>query len=814
MGRSTKFFLLLLGTLLFPFLLGLPQEPDIDVARKAYEDGFYDVAEGILRKYISSGRFLHLDEAKVLLARVYLREGKVKESLKILLEMRGLPDLDPKLRLEIYETLVEVYQKLKDRESSLQICKEMLSSEIPEIRVKGVDLIFQVLSSEKKFSDVVRILSAYASDPSREVRKVVQFKIAQAYYEMGEYAKAKDLFEKYIYDYPESEFLSSAYFFLGKIHYALGNYDEAIKFFDKVALIYEDQEWGGYALQGKAWALLRKGKIKEARKVLQQAKKILPHSTDAIDFAEGYLALKEKRYREAISIFESVLAKYPDTQWRPDIYYWMAEAFFNLKDYEKARFYYKQAITLLSTRNGKDARDLLINAYYGLAWANLRLGRLEEAIETFKQIANESDDLYAKVGSLVKIGDILMMEGKYSSAIEVFNDILTKYPDTYYSDYILLQIGIAYIKMKKFDQAILYFEEILKEYPKSNYRTDVLYNLAIAYFNLGDFKSTIELLEKVKKEGSGEKYQPHLDYILATAYFNLQDFKSALHLFRKVLSRLEKEDLRPEVEYELAWCYYRLGRESEAMKRFRHLIDKYPEDVLAREVLLWLAEKYLSEDKFTQSQAYLEEFIRRYPDSPEVYKARYDLAWLYAMKGEEKKSLELFSKYAEDESNPMRAEYYIAQAYLLAEQGKYAEAIEKLKLVLERYPEYSAKVYKELSSVYYSMGRLADSAYALEKLVEILPEEDRSKWLFRIGTIWEEAGEMDKAVEFYLKVGYNANADPRLRSQALLKAARIYERKGKIKEAVKLYERVERLGGPEVKLAQEKLKEYEGVLRK
>jgi len=803
-------------SILFVFVsfgVSLAQNADLEVARKAYEDGFYDVAEGILQKYTTSN-LLYQDEARLLLAKVYAKEGRKRDALKILLEMRSLPDLETNVQMQVYETLISLYKEIGDIDSALQVADEMVEKKDEKLKSKGLELLSDLFFSKKDYDSAIAKLKDFiGQDVPRAVRQVARFKLAQAYYEAQDLDKAKELFEKFLYDFPESEYLSSAYFFLGKIYYILAHYQEAIKYFDKVALIYKGKKWGGYALQGKAWALLRMGRLKEAEDALKRAIDCLGKKNDSLEFAEGYLSFKKGEFQKAIEKFKSVLAKYPDTKWKPDICYWLAEALFRIGDYSDARSYYEKSISLLGLSRAVTSEDIMVNAYYGLAWTDIKLGRFEEAIQSFETISKLSQEEYAKLGALVNVGDVLMSMGSYEEAIKHFNKLLTEYPDSYYSDYILLQIGIAYMKLKKYDQGILYFKDAIKAYPSSRYITDLKYNLALAYFNAGDFDSTITILEGLKKDELDAKYQPHLDYVLATAYFNSKKFKPALHLFRKLLDRLEKKELKPELEYELAWCYYRLGRESEAIKRFRQLVERHPEDVLAEQVLLWLSEKFISEEKYTQAENYLKEYVGRYPNSSGVYKARYDLAWLYAMKGKDDEAIQLFEKYADDSKNPMQGEYKIALAYLFRQKGEYDKALELLRWVIKNKIGLSAKAYQELSEVYYRMGRLADSAYALEKVLEAVPEKEKGNYLYQIGTIWEEAGEMDKAVEFYLKAGYNSGVPLSIRSQSLLKAARIYERKGKLDKALKLYKKVKELGGPESKLAQEKLEEYKEVAR-
>ncbi len=787
--------------------LGLARESDLEVAKQAYRDGLYDVAESILKKDLSISD-LPMVEERLLLAKIYIAKKDYREALDLLLSLKSDLNLGDTARLEVLKLLVELYRDIGDTNSAVAESKEMLKD--PSSEEVGLDLLLSIYIDSGDLESAKELARKYMDSDKRPMRASARFALAEIYYKKGDYNAAKDAFERFIFDFPESKYLSSAYFYLGKLNYILGDYKEALKYFDKLSLIYKGEDLAGYAEESKAWCYLRMGQFAKAKQALDRATSLFKRRNDNIEFARAYLLFKEARYKEARDLLEGILVRYPTTVWKRDVFYWLAESYFALGNYDKAAEYY---FLVVNSKEQKDADampdidNVVVNSYYGLAWTSLKMGNYEQAIEYFRMVADAADNQMMKLGALVKIGETLIAEGEYNRAVDFLTKLQTDYPNSYYSDYITLQLGIAFMKLQNYEQAILYFEDILKNFPDTKYISDVYYNLALTYFNLGSFNKSIEFIQKLDKNNWLSKYEPHVSYLLATAYFNVGEYKKALHLFRRLLSSLsEEQGLRPEFEYELAWCYYRLGREKEALSRFRKLVDKYPDDALAREVLLWLAEKMLSEKKYTQAEGYLQKFIQRYSSSSQVYKAYYDMVWLYDLRGEREKALEILNKYIDAKDNSLKAEFHIARAYIYADSKDYNSAVEDLKWVINNAKEFAGKAYRELAQLYYKMGRLADSAYAWEKVIDFTGKDEQPNVYYNIGSIWEEAGELDKAIEFFLKAAYSSKeVDEHRYASALLKVARLYEKKGMPKEAVGIYEKVRDLGIQESKIAQEKL---------
>lgn len=158
------------------------------------------------------------------------------------------------------------------------------------------------------------------------------------------------------------------------------------------------------------------GKKALVEKQFEQAKKKL---TEAIDFKPqelsayqqyGRTLLSEGNYEEVVNyitndVFPTIEGSTDDS----DLYYLMASALFELKDYQKAIDHFQSAIKL-SPNNVTFHRDLAVSL--------ARTGNFEEANKTLAFIEEKGND--AEVTSYVK-GEILAAQEKYDEAIDSFN---------------------------------------------------------------------------------------------------------------------------------------------------------------------------------------------------------------------------------------------------------------------------------------------------------------------------------------------------------------------------------------------------------
>lgn len=187
---------------------------------------------------------------------------------------------------------------------------------------------------------------------------------------------------------------------------------------------------------------------------------------------------KERKYKECIDAFSSVLETEPDNA---DVYNNLGVAYSCLDDFEHAETYYTKAIEL---------DPELAQAYINLSDLYYKAGDLASAIGTLQRGSYELEDNLVIAHLLARV----------------------------------------YIDDQRYEDAIVELERVLDGQPE-NY--EAFYDLGHVYFELGDYDSAISCFENVieKKEDSELLY-----YALAQAYEGNNEIDKAISNYLKAVT--------------------------------------------------------------------------------------------------------------------------------------------------------------------------------------------------------------------------------------------------------------------------------------
>jgi len=149
-------------------------------------------------------------------------------------------------------------------------------------------------------------------------------------------------------------------------------------------------------------------------------------------------------------------------------------------------------------------------------------------------------------------------------------------------------------------------------------------NLELQAGNIG--QAVTDLQTVVNKYG-GTKSAGKASFFLASAYFYAKDFVQAQSMFEKYLKKY-KEDvlLTASAQAGIADCHMQRGNFIQAGEDFLKAASLTPQSFLAPQYLIKAAFAYLKADQKDKAREALNILIKEYPDSPEVHRAKIQLA--------------------------------------------------------------------------------------------------------------------------------------------------------------------------------------------
>ncbi len=786
------------------------QEEALFVAKKAYEDGFYEVSIGLLERFLSNyPDSPKTAEVNLLIGQCYFHQNKFLEALKIFAGLLNQPAAANIKDAVLYWT-AEVHFRGNAFDKAAQYYK-MVIDEFPKSTYVPACLysLGWCLFQDANFKEAAAYFKAVEDKfPKEPQAQDSSFKIIECLYNLKDYATLKDKVKFYLKAYPkDTAKIPYLYFYQAEADYYLNNFPEAINGYAKVLVNTGDEKIQALSKLGMGWSNLKLKKYKEAQDIFQEisSDNLEKRSLDVLLLGKAILYFETSRFSQARDAYNELLGTTADPVVSIQAYLGKADALYSLGEYKEAIDVYKDALDKLA---GKEniPQEIVDKLHYGLSWAYLKEGNFKEAIAEFQKLVQHTEDKIFKVSALCQIGDAYQDSGDYDKALLTYDKILKDYPDSFYSDYVQYQLGLVLTKLRNFDGAILAFQTLKKNFPDSKLLDDASYALGLAYFQKEDYASSKDIFGNFQTEFKDSNLAPQAMYLEGTSLYNLGKFNEAIEVFKNI-SRIYNQDTEivQKAEYEIADCYYQMGNEEEAMNRFKALRAKYPDSKLTAEVIWWLAEYYYRHNDLNLARRYFSSLIQDFPKSNLVVSAYYALGSTYQEEGKYAEAVDNFKQVMELDSSDLAGTAAIAIADIYVKQERLDLALSTYKEVMQRHNNLAPSIYPKMADIYRRTGDYNEALELYQKSLDLVPLKEMADIQFRIAETKEEQGKSEEAVEEYLKVTYLYAENKALSVRALLRVGSIYENKENFREAMNIYKRVIVMNTQEAKYAQERI---------
>ena len=403
---------------------------DLYLAKRAFGDGFYQIALNHFQKYLQDNPQAATGETQIYIGRCYLGLNQFSEAVNV---FREILDQGPKDNFfaQVTYWMAHTYFKAKDYESALEhfqkIVEHYPKSEFwPQSHYYRASCYYK-LNQFKQALEFYKELKK--SFPKHELKEESSFRIAQCLYNMKDYSRAHKEFSSFVKKFSDSVEKNAAFYYLGEIEYNLGNYEQAVKYYMKAAQISPKSKISAYAKYGAGWAYLKLGEYQQALEVfrrLQRSSEFGQALEDSLIFAQARCNASLNNYEKAIQMYEQIIKEFSYSSWYDDAFFWKGEALSALGRYPEAVQIYEEAIAKFSLKaqtlgKGEDSTiyeredlslSLLNNLRYSLGWTYARMKKYAQAITQFNQVFEKSDDRFLKSGALSRIGDIYLEQGR------------------------------------------------------------------------------------------------------------------------------------------------------------------------------------------------------------------------------------------------------------------------------------------------------------------------------------------------------------------------------------------------------------------
>ncbi len=334
-------------------------------------------------------------------------------------------------------------------------------------------------------------------------KEISLFNYAKLSLELKEYSTSVNSLDKFLNNYPKSEFTQEAKDLWITALALSNNYTQALEAYesiDKPGLdllkLYPN------ILYGKACLFVNDGQIEKAYAIFSQLQhtpynaKVLPQT----QFWLGELSYKMGLNSESITYLENFISDPTETG-------------------------------EVSIRHAK----------YTLGYCYLKNGNYKIALDNFSEAS-----MYNPVNSLesyqkdafVRIADCQMMLKQYKQSLQTYQQVIDLLWS--YIDYATLQKANILGGIGKINEKISILKEFETLFPLSNYINDARVELADTYVNHENYQDAIAPLTKILLDKKATSFYPQAYYKLGIVYFNLNKNEVALQTFRDLFSSYPK----------------------------------------------------------------------------------------------------------------------------------------------------------------------------------------------------------------------------------------------------------------------------------
>ncbi len=581
--------------------------------------------------------------------------------------------------------------------------------------------------------------------------------IGKVYLEGLDLAVARSLFKKIIDDFPKSDFLDYAHYYLAVIANMSGNYNLAEEECVFIIKHFPQSELLGATYVEMAKSLYRLAKIDESNNILTECLKKFSQSPsiDRIYFQLGENSFLSSDFRHAIDFYKKTLEVNPQGDKKEEALKKIGIAYFELKEYRNAITVFDE---LIETNPGSP----FLEKVTFLKGKSLRmLGQDEVAILIFEKLAeSEKDkpDYGLADDSYFLIADTYYKKGKYEKAIFFYDIFKQKFPKSPLKEEVFYNLGWTYLRLKRYEEAIAELQKLTQEKISKDEMLKIiaLCRLGDTYLDKGEHKQAMGSYNKVLEDYPNSFYSDYAQYQLALVLERIARFNEAIISLDTLICNFPDSKLIDQAHYMLALLYLKKGEYKKSLECYRNITLNFPDSQYRELSMLGEGYCYYNLGEFNRALDTFRKFKKDFGDSEYKERVKFEIAQTLFACGREKEASEEFTRLAQgsqDVGIKDEAGLWLAQYDLRCDNYQAAERqFNSLK------QESSNNYFKSLA--YYWLGKIAylkggkEESLRFFELASNLSTTDSIKLKidFEKADVFLELSELKKALSIYDRI--------------------------------------------------------------
>ena len=570
-----------------------------------------------------------------------------------------------------------------------------------------------------------------------EITEVALFMMTKTFYDAKRYGDILSSFQYILNSLPpsNSEWRSYTYLMVAESYYAMSFFTESTRVYDMVIKNFPYTQVASMAQEGKAWAAFKVKDYSKAEKDRQEFTEDMTvkkgKSTQiSNEFEMGNIYFNQKKYVEALDVFEKFEQTYPEDELVPESIFNSGRCYYKLEYYSKAIQSWERVINKYP-KYGKvqESMNLVADTYF-------RAQKYPESIESYKRIIAAYPETEISKQSQLRIAQCYYNAGDNETSIIEFQRFLNTYPNDLTAQAALDGIAMSADRMiqagASTDLDIKVLQDFVVKYPKSKIAGDAQFRIAMRYYEKKNYPRAAKEFVHVADFSASEQNVPDSYFYGAEGFYYAVDYVDAIPIYRRFIKNFPKHAQLRIAYLHLANSLYYTEKFYDAALVYQDLTKLTKDkDEVAQTALINSALCLKKSSKFQDAATAYESYLEQYPKSENSGSTLVELFSLYEMLKQYDNAIAVAQELLEKlpQNNELRPELMYKIGELDLKQGNLKQGIPELKALLKYMPlndpwrlSAIARVAQE-----YENHKQWDDAIAMYK--EVMNSTSEKKWI-------------------------------------------------------------------------------------
>ena len=442
---------------------------------------------------------------------------------------------------------------------------------------------------------------------------------------------------------------------------------------------------------------------------------------------------------------------------------------------------YEEAEQYLSLASGPDDK-LTQNASYHLADCYLRMGKKQQALQSFAMAAAEGYDDTISEDALFNYGKLQyeLGGGAFNEAITTLSNYVAQYPNSPQIDQARELLLAAYFNSRNYEAAYEAINQIRN--PDNNVKSakqKIAYFRALECFQNEDYNQALVLFNVADANRFNAKYTALTKFWRAETYARQGNYAKAIPLYKDYITLSPGTEYENKVaHYNLGYCYFNTQRWADAANSFHKFLAVYStRDNLRADAYNRLGDAAFAQRDYREAVNNYDQAIRL--NAPATDYAQFQRAVMLGLLDQRDRKIESLrdivssgkGDYVDD------AMYELGRTYVQAE--KFNDGASVLKRLIAKYPDspYYLPALSQLGLTYQNLGNSKEALHYYKQIVAEFPSSRQAKdAMLSIRNIYVDNNDVDSYVSYAKSSGVEMNVTLVERDSLSFAAAnRIYQ---------------------------------------